>query len=43
MLSDYGVSDDDMKEAWGEDLFKINQEAGSTVKAAQSAEKFYGN
>lgn len=43
VLSDYGVSDDDMKEAWGEDLFRLNQEAGSTIKAAQSAEKFYGN
>ena len=43
VLSDYGVSDDAMKEAWGDNLFKLNQEAGSTVKAAQSAEKFYGN
>lgn len=43
VLSDYGVSDDDMKKVWGEDLFKINQEAGMTTKAAQSAEKFYGN
>lgn len=43
VLSDYGVSDDTMKEAWGEELFKINQDAGTTAKAVQSVEKFYGN
>ena len=43
VLSDYGVSDKEMEDAWGTDLFRINQEAGSTAKAAQSAEKFYGN
>lgn len=43
VLSDYGVSDDAMKEAWGEELFKINQDTGTTAKAQQSVEKFYGN
>lgn len=43
VLSDYGVSDDVMKKAWGEELFKINQDLGSTAKAVQSAEKLYGN
>lgn len=43
VLSDYGVSDKELEEAWGSELFKINQEAGSTTKARQSAEKLYGN
>lgn len=43
VLSDYGVSDDQMRAVWGDSLFTINQNAGSTVKAAQAADKFYGN
>lgn len=43
VLSDYGVTDDQMREAWGDALFTINQDAGTTTKAQQAAQRFYGN
>ena len=41
IFRDLGVTDDQMKEAWGEELFARNREAGMNEKAKQSAGKIY--
>jgi len=41
VLRDMGVTDDQMKEAWGQELFDKNKAAGSDEKAAQAAAKIY--
>ena len=41
VMKDLGVTDDQMKESWGEELFKINKEYGSTEKARIAANKIY--
>lgn len=41
VLSDLGVTDDQMKEAWGQELFNTNKLAGSGLKARQAADKIY--
>lgn len=41
VLHDMGVSDDQMKEAWGQELFDKNKAAGSDDKAIAAANKIY--
>lgn len=41
VLSDMGVTDDQMKEAWGKDLFEINKQAGLNGKARAAADSIY--
>lgn len=38
---DMGVTDDQMKEAWGQELFDKNKAAGTDEKAIQAANKIY--
>ena len=41
VLSDMGVTDDQLKEAWGKDLFEINKQAGLNGKARAAADSIY--
>lgn len=41
VMKDLGVTDDQMKAAWGEQLFKKNKEFGSTQKARIAAKRIY--
>lgn len=41
VLRDMGVTDDQMKSAWGEDIFNTNRDAGTTNKARDAADKIY--
>ena len=41
VLRDMGVGDDAMKDAWGEELWKMNREAASDQRARQAADRFY--
>lgn len=41
VMKDMGVSDDQMKASWGDELFKKNKEFGSTQKARIAANKIY--
>ena len=41
VLHDMGVTDDQMKEAWGQELFDKNKAAGSDEKAIAAASKIY--
>lgn len=41
VLHDLGVSDQQMEDAWGTELFRKNKEAGSAEKARISADKIY--
>lgn len=41
VLKDMGVSDDQMREAWGDELFLKNKAAGEAEKARQSASRIY--
>ena len=41
VMKDLGVTDDQMKAAWGEQLFKKNKEFGSTQKARIAARRIY--
>ena len=41
VLHDMGVTDDQMKEAWGQELFDKNKAAGSDEKAIAAANKIY--
>lgn len=43
VMHDLGVSDDDMKKAWGDELFEKNRAAGTTERAKIAAGKIYGN
>ena len=41
VMRDMGVTDDQMKASWGDELFKINKEYGNTQKARIAAKKIY--
>ena len=41
VFHDLGVTDDQMKEAWGQELFDKNKAAGTDEKALQAANKIY--
>ena len=41
VFRDLGVSDDQMREAWGQELFDKNKAAGTDEKAVQAANKIY--
>ena len=41
VFKDLGVTDDQMQEAWGKELFDKNKTAGSDEKARQAASKIY--
>lgn len=41
VMKDMGVSDDQMKASWGDELFKKNKEFGSTQKARIAANRIY--
>jgi len=41
VLKDMGVTDDQMKEAWGDELFARNREAGLGQRARQAADRIY--
>lgn len=41
VMKDLGVTDEQMKAAWGEELFKKNKEFGSTQKARIAAKRIY--
>lgn len=41
VLHDLGVTDDQMKEAWGDDIFLANKKAGTGDKAVAAASKIY--
>lgn len=43
VFHDMGISDDQMREAWGDELFEKNKEAGSGEKARIAADKIYNN
>ena len=42
VLHDFGVSDETMKKAWGDELFETNRTAGTGERARQAAAKLYG-
>lgn len=42
VLHDFGVSDETMKKAWGDELFETNRAAGTGERARQAAAKLYG-
>ena len=42
VLHDFGVSDETMKQAWGDELFETNRTAGTGERARQAAAKLYG-
>ena len=42
VLHDFGVSDETMKKAWGDELFETNRVAGTGERARQAAAKLYG-
>lgn len=41
VMKDLGVTDEQMKASWGDELFKLNKEYGSTEKARIAAKKIY--
>jgi len=41
VLRDMGVTDDQMREAWGEDVFSRNRDAGNGTKARNAADALY--
>lgn len=41
VLHDYGISDEQLQQAWGKELFEINKKAAQDQRAARSAERFY--
>lgn len=41
VMKDLGVTDEQMKKSWGQELFKINKDYGSTEKARIAAKKIY--
>lgn len=41
VMRDLGVTDEQMKQSWGQELFKINKDYGSTQKARIAAKKIY--
>lgn len=41
VMRDMGITDDQMKASWGQELFKINKEYGSSQKARIAAKKIY--
>ena len=41
VLKDMGVTDDQMKAAWGDALYSINRDAGMSTRARQQADRFY--
>lgn len=41
VMRDMGVTDEQMKASWGQELFKINKEYGSSQKARIAAKKIY--
>ena len=41
VMKDLGVTDEQMKASWGDELFKLNKEYGSTQKARIAAKKIY--
>jgi DNA-directed RNA polymerase beta subunit len=42
VFRDLGITDDQMRESWGKDIFEANKKAGETEKATTSALKIYG-
>ena len=43
VLKDYGITDDQMKEAWGPELWKINVDSSADQRARASADRFYND
>lgn len=43
VLHDIGVTDDQMRKAWGEDLFKSNKDAGMSERARTAAGRIYSD
>lgn len=41
VMKDLGVTDEQMKASWGDELFKLNKDYGSTEKARIAANKIY--
>jgi len=41
VLKDYGITDDQLKKAWGPELWKINVDAASDQRARGAADRFY--
>lgn len=41
VLHDMGITDDQLKEAWGKELFETNKQAGTGDKARQAADRIY--
>ena len=41
VFRDMGITDEQMKEAWGQELFDKNKAAGSDEKASMAANKIY--
>lgn len=42
VMRDLGITDDEMRDAWGEQLFSANQKAAMTAKARTAANRLYG-
>lgn len=42
VFHDMGITDDQMREAWGDDLFEANRKQGTGDKARAAADKIYG-
>lgn len=43
VFHDMGITDEAMREAWGDELFQKNKAAGSGEKARNAADAIYGN
>lgn len=43
VLKDYGITDDELKEAWGPELWKLNVDAASDQRARVAADRFYND
>ena len=43
VLKDYGITDDQLKNAWGDELWKMNMNAASNQRARSAADKFYND
>ena len=41
VFHDLGVTDDQMRKAWGDELFEKNKQAGSGDKAVAAAQRIY--
>jgi hypothetical protein len=42
VYKDLGISDDEMRGTWGDELFEINRAFGTTGTARNSADALYG-